>query len=189
MDRGCAGIEPFSDRLSEPADRVYEQFLRLFTADQARLLAYILSLVHDRDEAQEVFQETSLVLWRSFPTFRPGSEFLPWAIGIARHQVLKRFRTRRRDRHIFSEELLTMLAADAVSLAAEIGPRQRALVECMKGLSEGQRQLVDWFYGQGLAAGQIAERRGRSVHAVYKGLKVLRRNLLKCIERRLVEGA
>src|SRR5262249_6639134 len=49
----------------------YERFLRHFTRDQQRLLAYILTLVHDRDDAQEIFQETSLVLWRAFPTFRP----------------------------------------------------------------------------------------------------------------------
>ncbi len=166
----------------------YERFLRHFTRDQQRLLVYILTLVHDRDDAQEIFQETSLVLWRAFPTFRPGAEFLPWALGIAKHQMLKHRRTRMRDRLVFGDAMIEVLADEAAAMAPEIEPRQRALAECMKRLPGRQRQLVELFYGQGLAAGQIAERWGRSVHAVYKALKVLRRSLLDCIERTLAEG-
>jgi RNA polymerase sigma-70 factor (ECF subfamily) len=58
----------------------------------------------------------------------------------------------------------------------------------MKRLTDRQRQLIEWFYGQGFAAGQIAERWNRSIHAVYKALKILRRVLLECIERKLAEG-
>jgi RNA polymerase sigma-70 factor (ECF subfamily) len=166
----------------------YERFLRHFTRDQQRLLTYILTLVHDRDDAQEIFQETSLVLWRAFPTFRPGAEFLPWALGIAKHQTLKHRRTRMKDHLVFSDAMAELLADEAAAMAPEIEPRQRALVECMKRLPGRQRQLIDLFYGQGLAAGQIADRWDRSVHAVYKSLKVLRRSLLACIERSLAEG-
>ena len=152
------------------------------------MFAYILALVHDRDDAQEIFQETSLILWRAFPTFRPGEEFLPWALGIAKHQMLRLRRSRKRDRHVFGDELLAILAEEAAAMAPEIAPRQQALAECMKRLTSRQRQLIEWFYGQGLAAGQIAERWNRSIHAVYKALKVMRRVLLECIERRLAEG-
>jgi RNA polymerase sigma-70 factor (ECF subfamily) len=171
-----------------PDAGTYDQFLRLFTGDQQRLLAYILALVHDREEAQEIFQETSLVLWKAFPTFRPGEEFLPWALGIAKHQMLKIRRSRKRDRHVFGEELMTMLAEEAAAMAPEIAPREQALAECMKRLTDRQRQLIEWFYGQGLAAGQIAGRWDRSIHAIYKALKILRRILLECIERKLAEG-
>jgi RNA polymerase sigma-70 factor (ECF subfamily) len=41
------------------------------------------------------------------------------------------------------------------------------------------------FYGQQLPAEQIAATWGRTVHAVYKALKVMRRSLLDCVERRL----
>jgi RNA polymerase sigma-70 factor, ECF subfamily len=182
-----------TERPTSDADRpdagTYDQFLRLFTGDQQRLLAYILALVHDRDDAQEIFQETSLVLWRAFPTFRPGEEFLPWALGIARHQMLKLRRLRKRDRHVFSEELMAMLADEAAAMAPEIAPREQALAECMKRLTRRQRQLIEWFYGQGLVAAQIAERWNRSIHAVYKALRVLRRTLLECIELKLAEGS
>jgi RNA polymerase sigma-70 factor (ECF subfamily) len=166
----------------------YDRFLLLFTRYQHNLLAYILALVHDRHDAQEIFQETSLVLWKAFPTFRLGAEFLPWALGIAKHQVLRQRRLRKRDRHVFSEQLMTMLAEEAAAMAPEIAPRQEALAECMKRLTSRQRQLIEWFYGKELDAGQIAQRWNQSIHAVYKALKVLRRILLECIERKLAEG-
>jgi RNA polymerase sigma-70 factor (ECF subfamily) len=167
---------------------IYEQFLRVFTANQQRLLAYILALVHDREAAQEIFQETSLVLWRTFPAFRPGAAFLPWALAIAKHQVLRYVRLRKKDRHLFSEGLMEVLADEAAAMAPDLAPRSKALAECLKRLPDRQRQLVEWFYGQRLAAGQVAARWDRSVHAVYKALKVLRTTLLECIERALVEG-
>jgi RNA polymerase sigma-70 factor (ECF subfamily) len=171
-----------------PDTRTYDQFLLLFTGDQQRLLAYILALVHDRDEAQEIFQETSLVLWRAFHTFRPGAEFLPWALGIAKHQMLRLRRSRRKDRHVFSDDLMAILADEAAAMAPEIAPREQALAECMKRLTKRQRQLIEWFYGQGLVAAQIAGRWNRSIHAVYKALKMVRRVLLECIEQKLAEG-
>jgi RNA polymerase sigma-70 factor (ECF subfamily) len=181
-----------AERSASAGDRpdadAYDRFLLLFTRYQHNLLAYILALVHDRDDAQEIFQETSLVLWKAFPTFRMGAEFLPWAVGIARHQVLRQRRTRKKDRHIFSEELMSILADEAAAMAREIAPRQQALAECIKRLTSRQRQLIEWFYGKELVAGQIAERWNQSIHAVYKALKVLRRVLLECIERKLAEG-
>lgn len=173
---------------NRPDPGTYDQFLRLFTRDQQKLLAYILTLVHDREDAQEVFQETSLVLWKAFPTFRPGSEFLPWALGIAKHQMLRLYRARKKDRHIFSEDVMAMLADDVAAMAQEIAPRQQALAECIKRLTNRQRLLIEWFYGQELVAEQIAERWSLSIHAVYKSLKVMRRSLLECIERKLAEG-
>jgi RNA polymerase sigma-70 factor (ECF subfamily) len=54
-----------------PADRKddYEEFLGLFSRNQARVQAYIRSLVPDAAHADDVFQATSLVLWRNFATF------------------------------------------------------------------------------------------------------------------------
>jgi RNA polymerase sigma-70 factor (ECF subfamily) len=178
---------PTSDG-DRPGADTYDQFLMLFTGHQQNLLAYILALVHDRQDAQEIFQETSLVLWKAFPTFRRDAAFLPWALGIAKHQVLRQRRSRRKDRHVFSDALMAILAEEAAAMAPEIAPRQQALNECMKRLTSRQRQLIEWFYGQELVAGQIAQRWNQSIHAVYKALKVLRRVLLECIERKLAEG-
>ena len=167
------------------APELYEQFLTLFTRDQLRITAWIRALVPNHTAAADVFQETSLELWRSFPTFRPDTDFLPWALGVARHQVLKHWRTAKRDRLTFSEEFLHELTVEAIDLADEMVPRQAALDECVKQLSDRQRDLIHRFYGANQTAAVIASAWERSVHAVYKSLKVTRRALLECVEAKL----
>jgi len=166
---------------------IYEEFLRLFTQEQLRIFAWIRALVPNHTAATDVFQQTSLELWRSFPTYRADAAFLPWALGIARHQVLKHWRTTKRDRLTFSEAFLEELAVDAIGLADELSPRQRALDDCVQQLPERQRELIHRFYGENQSASDIAKAWERSVHAVYKSLKVLRRTLLECVEAKLAE--
>jgi len=174
--------EPATDRSGQ-----YERFLSAFTADQFRILAYIGCLIPDRSDAHDVYQETALVLWKRFSTFDPDQEFLPWALGVARHQVLRHWRERSRDRHVFNETLLTDLADNALELTEELDARQAALRECLAQLTPRQRELVSRFYGNGWSAQQVADQWKRSVHAVYKTLKVLRQSLQKCVEQKLVE--
>jgi len=169
-----------------PVDpELYEQFLTLFTRNQLRIVAWIRALVPNHTAAADVFQETSLELWRSFPTFRPDADFLPWALGVARHQVLKHWRTAKRDRLTFSEEFLHELTVEAIGLADELVPRQAALDECVQQLSDRQRDLIHRFYGDNQSAAVIASAWERSIHAVYKSLKVMRRTLLECVEAKL----
>lgn len=164
---------------------LYEAFLAHFSRGQPQVQTFIRSLVHDRASADDVFQATSLTLWRKFSTFRPDAEFVPWALGIARNEVLHHWRSRRRDRLVFSEAVLAQLADVALSVANEADPRQQALESCIEKLPERQRQLVTLFYGQQLPAETIALSWDRTVHAVYKALKVMRRNLMDCVDRTL----
>lgn len=164
----------------------YELFLSLFTKCQGRIQAFIRTLVPDPTQADDVFQATSLTLWRSFATFRRDAEFLPWALGTARHQVLLHWRVRRRDRHVFNDELLADLADTAEAAVGMAELRLAALETCMAGLPARQRELVRMFYGEHQSAAAIAKHWGRTVHAVYKALKVMRRAIFDCVSRKLL---
>lgn len=179
-------------RQSPPDAEVYEAFLGLYSREQARIQAFIRSLVPDSADADDLFQKTSLVMWRSFATFDREKPFLPWALGVARHQVLVHWRTRRRDRHVFSEAILVTLADEMTERLAidaverpTLADRQRALDACVEQLPPRQQELVRRFYGDNEQAGKIAASWGRSVHAVYKALKVMRKALEDCVARRL----
>jgi RNA polymerase sigma-70 factor (ECF subfamily) len=180
-----SGPDAVTGQSSGPESGLYEAFLAHFSRGQPQVQAFIRSLVHDRTSADDVFQATSLTLWRKFSTFRADAEFVPWALGIARNEVLHHWRSRRRDRLVFSEAVLAQLADVALSVANEADPRQAALESCIEKLPERQRQLVALFYGQQLPAETIAVSWDRTVHAVYKALKVMRRNLMDCVDRTL----
>ncbi len=50
-----------------------DAFVQLMTEHQGRLFAYILSLLGDPDQANDVRQEANLVLWRSAGEFFSGN--------------------------------------------------------------------------------------------------------------------
>ena len=68
----------------------YERFIRLFVAQEGRLRAFLRTLVPSLDELDEVMQETSLVAWRKFAQFEPGTDFLAWVATIGRFEALRR---------------------------------------------------------------------------------------------------
>ncbi|WP_437222267.1 sigma-70 family RNA polymerase sigma factor [Planctomicrobium sp. SH661] len=166
---------------------LYEDFLKAFTAEQLRIMGYIWSQIPDKNSAQDVFQETTLALWKKFHTYRPEESFLNWGLGVARHQVLRYWRSRSRDRHVFSDELLVQLTEEGLDLVGQLDRRQSALNDCLHLLPVRQRELVHDFYGEGLCAQDVALKWGRTVHAVYKTLKVLRASLFKCVEQKLAQ--
>ncbi len=60
------------DRVVDP--RQYERFVSLFAQVHDNLFAYIFSLLPHWPDAEDVFQQTSLVLWRKFGSFQPAAK-------------------------------------------------------------------------------------------------------------------
>src|SRR5579859_2836227 len=108
------------------ANRV-EIFIDLYTQHEVRLRAFALSLVPRWSDAAEVFQQSSLVLWRNFDSFEIGTSFFSWASKIVYRQA-KDFRKRdaRRNSH-FSDEILETIASRSADLAEQLDERQWAL--------------------------------------------------------------
>lgn len=158
--------------------------MRRFAEHDRRIYAYIMAFLHNHNDAEEVFQETSLILWREFHKFRLDADFMPWALGISFNQIRK-FRRRRKSHAILSDPLFDELAKDATEISESIDARNRALRLCLQSLSPRNREMIELFYGTRTSAGQIAKQWNRTVHAVYKALKVVRQTLLECINQQL----
>ena len=84
-------------------------FVELFVKNQRRVYGYIMTVVPDCNEADDLFQQTSMVLWEKAGEFRPDGDFLCWACGIT-HNVVRNWRVKKRcDRHCFSDELVSRM--------------------------------------------------------------------------------
>ena len=89
-----------------------ERIVGLIARHQPEIHRYILSLMPDRMLADDVAQETNLVLWRTAAEYDPAQPFLPWALTIALYQVKAARRDAGRDRHVFDDSLVEILAAE-----------------------------------------------------------------------------
>src|SRR5690349_17950183 len=97
-----------------------EQFLRLFLANQRALYAYILTLVPSIADAEDVFQEMNVTLWRIREEFTPGTNFRAWASKVAYHKVLGHRTQFMRSKLVFDEDMLGRIAHRVTALEHEL---------------------------------------------------------------------
>lgn len=161
------------------------EFVQLFTHHQRRLFLYILSQVANPVEAEEVLQETNVVIWSKYSRFQPGTNFLAWVSQIANFEVMK-YRTRKkREKLVFSDEFLQTVAEASLERSEELESRRSALVHCLGKLRPKDRELIQQRYAPGERGTHLAEQIGRPVNAVYQSLGRIRRALLDCIQRQM----
>ena len=161
------------------------EFVQLFTHHQRRLFLYILSQVSNPVDAEEILQETNVVIWSKSSRFQPGSNFLAWVSQIANFEVMK-YRTRRkREKLIFSDEFLQTVAQTSLERSEELETRRAALVDCLSKLRPKDRELIEQRYAPGERGKHLAEQMGRPANSVYQSLGRIRRSLLECIEKQL----
>ena len=162
-----------------------DEFLQLFTMNQRRLYLHILSQVPQTADAEEILQNTNIVLWKKFEQFRSGTSFLAWACQVAHFEVLKYRDRQRRDKLMFSDEFIRTVAKEAIENAELLESRRRALAYCLSKLRAKDRELIQKRYAPGVGGKGIAELLGRPVNSVYQSLGRIRRTLIECINRRL----
>jgi RNA polymerase sigma-70 factor (ECF subfamily) len=167
-----------------------DAFARELSRHQARLRGLIRCLLFNRQDVEDVSQDTNVLLLRKAADFRPGTDFWAWSSQVARYQVLTHCKKLKRDRLVFSDELLATLAEDLGSRVAEVDDRRTALDACLTKLPAPQRQLLELRYGPKSSIEEIAVSLERSAGSIRQTLFRIREALLACIERRLVtEGA
>ncbi len=157
----------------------------LIARHQAELHRYILSLLPDRMLADDVAQETNLVLWRKAAEYKPAEPFLPWALTIAWYQVKAARRDAGRDRHVFDDSLVEILAAEHREADPAEGELEQALDRCLRELPEKQRQLILARYAPGASVQDLAAERNQTPTALSLALMRIRKALEGCVERKL----
>jgi RNA polymerase sigma-70 factor (ECF subfamily) len=172
----------------QPACDADESFVRHFSHAEPALRAFVRSLLPGWEEVDEVMQETSLVLWRKFAQFDPATPFLRWACVVARFEALKMRRRKARDRHVFDEDLLALIADEAAEETDALEQERRALDVCIEKLPERQRRLVSAVYAAGVRINEVAAWTGCSPTSLYKTINRVRGQLFECMQRNLREA-
>ncbi len=97
------------------------QFVERLTAAQSALYGSIHTLLAGQPDVADVLQETNRVLWRKADAYDPARPFLPWALTIARFEVLAHRKRQSRDRLVFDDGLLGQIAEEYERQSAREG--------------------------------------------------------------------
>ena len=173
--------------MSKRCDR--NDFFQRYLENQKRLYAYILMLVPNSSDADDILQQTSIIMWEKFDSYGPDSSFGAWSVSIAKYVILNHYRKKRRSKVIFKGEILEIFAETAIAETEDIGNRLSTLRVFLDELGDNDRKLINLRYEQGFKIKEIAEQIGRSVNGFYKTMNRVHNLLLECIRRKmLAEG-
>ena len=158
-------------------------FVELMTEFQGRLFGYVMTLTGDPDAANDILQETNVVLWKQSRLFQPGSNFKAWAFRIAHFQFMAYRQRRLREKVLYSDELLATLAAEFNEVDELYEQRAAALGRCLEQIHDRSRQALRLRYTEELSVAEIAMSMRRTSNAISQLLFRARQWLVGCIKR------
>ena len=162
-----------------------KRLMVLMTKHQRQIFSYIYTLVPNRSDAEDLLQETSLVICEKFNDFEDGTDFVAWACQIAYWRVRYSRQKFARSKVVFDQEIVDIVAQTSGEMADESNDRHEALALCLQKLHTRDRELLLARYEPGGGVEEAARRSGRTVKTAYKALTRLRKLLLDCVSTRL----
>jgi len=166
-------------------DRRDDQFVRLLLTNERCIYTFILTLVHNRSDAEDIMQDTASLMWRKYRELDSVSNFAAWGVRIAHYKVLEFRKKRYKDRIQFSNKLFEEIVGGAATVSDDLGPRLDALKKCLARLGRRDRKLVMMRHEQNSTTRTVARSIGMSVESAYKTIPRLHDMLLRCIRRKL----
>ena len=179
--------------LIEDEDRslTFEQIVAKY---EKKIFNLILRQISDREEAEDLTQETFLNAYKSFPTFRGDCKIHTWLCQIALNQCKNRFRQRDRRRMVEGPSLDAPGNAEDPVRPLEIpdwdqSPQDvlirnemyRYVLKAINSLSAEYREVIILCDLQQMHYQEIAQATGLSLEAVktriHRGRLMLRRKL------------
>jgi RNA polymerase sigma-70 factor (ECF subfamily) len=163
------------------AEAATEDVQRLFIKHSGAIKGFILALLRNTSVAEDVLQETFLVVTAKADSYRQGSNFVAWACTIARFKVLETIRKNAREPHALSPEVIEALAVDA---PAEQGREVllRHLESCLTELPSSARTILRLRYFHTFTPEQIGQQLSLGTASVYVTLSRARGALRRCVE-------
>jgi RNA polymerase sigma-70 factor (ECF subfamily) len=174
------------DSNNEAEDR--KRLMALMTRHQRQIFAYIYALVPNRFDAEDLLQETSVVICEKFHEFEEGTDFVAWACQIAYWRVRYSRQKYARSKVVFNQEIVDAIAQTATEMVEEMDDRHVALATCLQKLPQRDRELLLVRYEPGNGVEEAARRSGRTLQTAYKALARLRKLLLDCVSTKLASG-
>ncbi|MGB6219759.1 sigma-70 family RNA polymerase sigma factor [Haloferula sp.] len=175
------------DHLPPMTDDEHDQeFVRLLTAHQGPVLAYIRSLMPGFTGASDILQQTNITLWKKKDVFELGTNFKAWAFAIARNHVMdQRKKLKRNGWLVFSDELAEMFAEEEEEDVADFDESYRALEVCLSKLQPHDRELVQKRYCENGTLEDYARELNRSAGTLKARLFKIRAGLRRCLDNQL----
>lgn len=161
------------------------EFSKLFAESHKHLYNFAFSLTLNRCDADDVMQESMLLVWERFAEYDSEKSFTKWAMAFVYRKVLESRRKHARRARILSSEALQIIYEDEIVKTESEKPVYKVLDECLSKISEYDKELLLWRYSPNLPLKSLAEKYNRSVNAISKRLQKIRFNVAVCVKNNI----
>ena len=167
-----------------------DEILRAAFKYQDALTSYAFSLLRDWALAQDVVQESYLVLLRKWQDFQPETNLYAWVRQIVRFEALNVLRSRKTERPLVFAELEALVdrrfeAQLREPEALRMNEERKALHECMAGMQQEALDILLGFYRDRCSSEELASRYRRSIKGIRLFLSRLRKKWRMCVPSRM----
>lgn len=134
----------------------------LYTATSACVYGYILSILKNTYDAEDVLQECFLSIYASASGYRSSGKPMAWILTIAKNLCLQKIREQKKETVISSEDYNYCFDGNE-----SMTPEDKLVLQaCMKLLSDEERQIILLHAVAGWKHREIAEWMSLSLSAV-----------------------
>lgn len=148
-------------------------FALLFSRFAPRVKSYLLKLGCRPDQAEELAQETLLVVWRKAAYYDPGrASASTWIFTIARNLRIDAIRRERHPEDLADEPEMLPAAPAAADEALSAGERDARILRAVNSLSAEQAEVVRQSFFQDRAHGEISRDLGLPLGTVKSRLRL-----------------
>ena len=163
-----------------------QKLVRTLVNHRTSLMAYILSIVHDDQLAEDIFQDVCVLAYEKQEQIENQQHLLGWLRIAARYEAMKALRKRACDRLVFDSAMLDLLdghwqESDRHSSTETI----QALRHCIDRLTDYSRKMIKLRYADGVSGTKLAEIMERKLNTVYVALTRIHKTLAECIYNQL----
>lgn len=162
-------------------------FVELLTQNYCRINSFIFCMVPNEVDSEDIMQETTALMWEKFDQYKPETNYVAWALTIAKFKILSYHRDKERNRIRFDDQVISMIETASKTRFAEDNTVEKVAVlkKCIQKLPSRDRHIIQSKYSNGLSNQTLADREGVSVPTLYRYLSRIYVNLLHCINRHL----
>ena len=161
-----------------------ELFITLLAEHERALTRYVLAIIPYSIDAEDILQESKLVMWRHFSQFEEGSNFKAWARQIIFNRIMafRKKKGKETDRYVFTDKFYETVNEDIIKHSDRRDKELKSLKACITKLQGIHQEMIGMRYNKSMTIEAVAEKIGRSVGATYRSLSRIRANLRKCMQ-------
>jgi RNA polymerase sigma-70 factor (ECF subfamily) len=161
----------------------------LYARHRVRVYRFVLRLVHDTTNAEDITSEVFLEIWKQAHRFEGRSQVSTWMLAIARHRAISALRRRSSDQ--IDNEMLADIpdSADNAEAILQNQDKVAVLQHCLAQLSPAHREIVDLVYYHGRSIVEVAEITGAPQNTVKTRMFYARKRLAELLHARGLDDA